>query len=105
MNERDLFVDDVRVLPNKALRINIPCDIARNFNEAMYFIEFQEYDFVSLDYSMDGETGLDVLKLMKQLNRKPKHINVHSDHSIGVPLMERYIKENFPDTILSFNRV
>ena len=67
MNERDLFVDDVRVLPNKALRINIPCDIARNFNEAMYFIEFQEYDFVSLDYSMDGETGLDVLKLMKQL--------------------------------------
>lgn len=30
-------------------------------------------------------------------------INIHSDHSIGVPKMEAYIKEHFPSTELTFN--
>lgn len=102
---RDLFVDDVRKIPNNRLRINIPCDIARNYIEATYLIEFEDYDFISLDYSMIGETGLDVLKFLKKMNRYPRHINIHSDHSVGVPLMEKYIKENFPNSILTFNRI
>ena len=45
----------------------------------------------------------DVLKYMVEHGNHVKHINIHSDHSVGVPKMEAYIKEHFPDVELTFN--
>lgn len=103
--ERDLFVDDIRILKNGRLRINIPTDIARNYDEAVYLIEIYDYDFVSLDYSMDGKTGLDVLKFMKECNKNPSRINIHSDHSTGVSLMKEYAENNFTEATITFNAI
>lgn len=52
---------------------------------------------------MGRETGLDVLKYMVECGATVKHINIHSDHSIGVPRMTDYVKEHFPNAELTFN--
>lgn len=62
------------------------------------------FDFVSLDYSLGGEhTGLDILKWMKENGKKPKHINVHSNHIEGMRLMRKFAEENFTDSIVTMN--
>ena len=36
----------------------------------------------------------------------PKHINIHSDHEVGVPIMKKYAIENFPETtFITVNKV
>lgn len=63
-----------------------------------------QHNFISLDYDLAGkETGYDVLKYMVEQGNHVKHINIHSDHSIGVPKMEAYVKEHFPNAELTFN--
>ena len=68
------------------------------------FATFHVISFISLDYDLSGrETGYDVLKYMVEHGNHVKHINIHSDHSIGVPKMEAYVREHFPNAELTFN--
>lgn len=40
---------------------------------------------------------------MKDNNIKVNHINIDSDHILGVPKMQAYAWENFPRVELTFN--
>lgn len=65
---------------------------------------FRELEYISLDYDIGEEhTGLDVLVYMKEKGVKVEHINIHSDHKLGVPKMREYAEQHFHETSLTFN--
>ena len=82
-----------------------PYNCCRTYDECTFLIRnFHTISFISLDYDLMGrETGYDVLKYMVECGNHVKHINIHSDHSIGVPKTEAYVKEHFPNAELTFN--
>lgn len=68
--------------------------------------QFPHHQLYQLDYDLaERETGYDVLVYMVEHGNYVKHINIHSDHSIGVPKMTAYVQEHFPNTELTFNPV
>ena len=95
-----LFVDDRRDMP-KGFDFGV-----QSYKECIRVYRFMDFDFVSLDYHLgDGPTGLDILKWMKENGKHPSHINIHSDHIEGKPLMRRYAEENFPEAAVTLNPV
>ena len=86
MPNRKLFVDDER------FPVDDTWDIARSFHEAIYLLERNEYDLVSLDHDIQSfygnreMTGRDVLNWL--IDRKinagwqhvPAFIEVHSQN-------------------------
>lgn len=65
---------------------------------------FRKISFISLDYNLGTvKTGYDVLVYMKENNIEVKHINIHSNHILGVPKMREYAWANFPNTSITFN--
>lgn len=95
-----IILDDRRPMPERG-----PYNCCRTYDECTFLIRnFHTISFISLDYDLMGrETGYDVLKYMEECGNHVKHINIHSDHSIGVPKMEAYVKEHFPNAELTFN--
>ena len=94
MNKK-LFVDDTRTPPENGF------DCAEDYDGAVFMLQFFEYDFVTLDYSLGSESsnGLEILKFMHSNKIYPAHINIHSNHTEGRELMRRYAEENFPSTV------
>lgn len=84
---------------------NSPYNVVRNYEDCVEMIRlFRKISFISLDYDLGvGKTGYDVLVYMKENEIEVKHINIHSDHSIGVPKMQEYAWKHFPNTSLTFN--
>ena len=95
----NIILDDLRAFPAG------PYNCVRTFEECIELLRlFRSVDFISLDYDLGGEkTGYDVLLYMKENDIKVKHINIHSDHSLGVPMMREYVWKHFPDVTLTFN--
>ena len=93
-----LFVDDTRQCPK-----GFEC--VRSYDDCIsYYRIFGEFEFVSLDYSLGEEhTGLDILKWMRENGKRPKHINIHSNHIEGMKLMRKYAQQNFPDSVVTMN--
>lgn len=93
-----LFVDDARDFPKGY-------ECVRSYEDClMYFRLFGDFDHVSLDYDLGGEyTGLDILKWMKENGRHPAHINIHSNHEIGMREMKKYAEENFKNSVVTMN--
>ena len=93
-----LFVDDSRDFPK-----GFEC--VRNYEDCLqYFRIFGDFEFVSLDYSLREEhTGLDILIWMKENDKHPPRINIHSNNIEGIRLMRDYAEKNFPDARLTFN--
>ncbi len=85
-----LFLDDLRKAPAGYQTVT-------NFRDCIFALSITEYEAVSLDYSL-GErwTGLDVLKWMKEHEKFPAKLNIHSTHSYGRAAMADYIRTNFP---------
>lgn len=96
-----IILDDRRPFPDG------PYNCVRTFEECIELIRlFRNIDFISLDYDLGGgETGYDVLVYMKENEIEVKHINIHSDHSLGVPRMREYVWEHFPSVSLTFNAI
>ncbi len=94
-----IILDDQRPFPNG------PYNCVRTYEECVEMLRlFRSIDFISLDYDLGGgETGYDVLVYMKENNIEVKQINIHSDHSVGVPKMRDYVWDNFPDVSLTCN--
>lgn len=92
--------DDRRYVPG-----NSPYNVVRNYEDCVEMIRlFRKISYISLDYNLGTvKTGYDVLVYMKENNIEVKHINIHSDHILGVPKMQAYIWENFPGVELTFN--
>lgn len=95
-----IILDDRRYVPS-----NTPHNVARTYEDCIEMLRiFRRISFISLDYDLGTEkTGFDVLVYMAENNIEVKHINIHSDHSVGVPKMREYVWENFPNVSLTFN--
>ena len=87
--------------------VNKTYNCVRTYEECSFLIRnFHKISFISLDYDLgEKETGLDVLAYMVECGNEVKHINIHSDHSVGVPQMREFAEKNFPNTELTFNRL
>ena len=85
-----LYLDDYRRPPPG-------WTLARNYKDCVFLLGTEEFDEVSLDYSL-GErfTGLDVLRWMAVNGRFPQKLNIHSSHSFGRAAMADFIRSHFP---------
>lgn len=94
----------------EGISLKIFLDDIRNVDDSLGYMVIRDYDsfveilssvrnileFVSLDYSLGTEKiGYDVLVYMMDNDIHPKHINIHSDHSEGVPMMRKLTESNF----------
>lgn len=95
-----IILDDRRPMPEDG-----PYNCVRTYEDCIFLIRnFKTISFISLDYDLGGkETGYDVLVYMLENSNTVKHINIHSDHSLGVPKMREFVEKNFPNTSLTFN--
>lgn len=94
-----IILDDKRPMPNDSY------NCVRTYEECIELLHlFKKVRYISLDYDLGGnETGYDVLVYMVEHAVKAEHINIHSDHTIGVPKMREYAQTHFPESILTFN--
>lgn len=94
-----IILDDQRSFPEG------PYNCVRTYEDCVEMIHlFRKISFISLDYYLGGgKTGYDVLVYMAENDIEVKHINIHSDHSVGVPKMQEYAWKHFPNTELTFN--
>ena len=94
-----IILDDQRTFPDG------PYNCVRTYEDCVEMIRlFRKISFISLDYDLGGgKTGHNVLVYMAENDIEVKHINIHSDHSVGVPKMQAYAQEHFPNTELTFN--
>lgn len=95
-----IVLDDHRNIPS-----NSPYNLVRTYDECVEMIRlFRKISFISLDYNLGTvKTGYDVLVYMKENNIEVQHINIHSNHILGVPKMQEYVWEHFPNVSLTFN--
>lgn len=95
-----IVLDDRRPFPNRK-----DWNCVRTYDECAFMIRnFHTISFISLDYDLGGkETGYTLLEYMVECGNHVKHINIHSDHSVGVPKMTEFVRKHFPDTELTFN--
>ena len=114
-----LILDDTRTFPDNifynivdtsADNINLRrngYNCVRTYDDCILLLKlFDKLDFISLDYHLGTDkTGLDVLIFMAVNNITTKHINIHSDHERGVPMMEEYVAKHFPDVRLTKNKI
>ena len=96
----------MRTVDFKSLQYNL----VRNYEYCLALIDAigDDLDFISLDYHLGSgakNTGYDVLVYMHERGISPDHINIHSDHYTGAIQMERYARDNFPNSILTINSV
>ena len=94
-----IILDDNRSLPEG------PYNCVLTYEDCVEMIRlFRKISFISLDYDLGGgKTGYDVLVYMAENDIEVKHINIHSDHSVGVPKMREYAMTHFSGTELTFN--
>lgn len=95
-----IILDDRRYVPS-----NSPYNVVRNYEDCVDMLRlFRKISFVSLDYDLgEAKSGYDVLVYMKENDIEVKHINIHSDHSVGVPKMKEYVWKNFVNVSLTNN--
>ena len=95
-----IILDDRRYVPDSS-----PYNVCRTYAECVEMLRlFRKITYISLDYNLDSvKTGYDVLVYMKENHIEVKHINIHSNHLIGVPKMRDYAWDNFPDVSITFN--
>lgn len=94
-----IILDDKRAFPNDTY------NCVRTYEECIELLRlFRKARFLSLDYDLGSKhTGYDVLVYMHDNGITAGQINIHSDHSEGVPKMRQYVQEHFPDAALTFN--
>lgn len=95
-----IVLDDRRMIPR-----NSPYNLVRTYEECVDMIRlFRKISFISLDYNLGTvKTGYDVLVYMAENEIEVKHINIHSNHIVGVPKMREYAWKHFPNTEITFN--
>ena len=93
-----LFLDDTRKFPESGFQC------CRTSKQAIMLLSVMEFDFISLDYSLEGaDTGMEVLKYIKEKGIFIPNINIHSNHIEGRHKMYDFCKENFPKTSVTMN--
>jgi hypothetical protein len=94
---KHLWVDDIRNPPD-----NLDCDIARNYAQAVAFLEANAYYVIHIDHDLgdfdaagNEKTGYDVLMYLAQqkMNGRgvPQHYELLTANPIGAERMEGVI--------------
>lgn len=91
-----LFVDDTRDIPDGF-------DCCRDIRSAKLALSTQEYDYISLDYSLGDGTGLDVVEWMLHNGIYVPHINIHSSNILGRERMRDLCEAAFTDSHITMN--
>lgn len=94
-----VILDDRRPMPNGEY------NCVQNYEDCIELLRlFKKVSYISLDYDLgESKTGYDVLVYMAENSIEARHINIHSDHSVGVPKMRAYVQQHFPGVTLTFN--
>ena len=95
-----IILDDQRYVPADS-----PYNLVRTYADCVELLRlFRKISYISLDYNLGSvKTGYDVLVYMKENDIQVKHINIHSNHILGVPKMQAYVWANFPGVEITFN--
>ena len=95
-----IVLDDRRFVPD-----NSPYNLVRTYEDCIELINlFKKISYISLDYNLGTvKTGYDVLVYMAENQIEVNHINIHSNHILGVPKMREYAWEHFPNVSITFN--
>lgn len=99
-----IFLDDSRRNPQKSY------NLARTYEECVEFLDLcpKDIEFIDMDYNLGRNSkydGLDVLVYMDEHGICPNHINIHSSHKTGELTMLEYAKKNFPNSLVTSNKV
>ncbi|MFV0254577.1 MAG: cyclic-phosphate processing receiver domain-containing protein [Erysipelotrichaceae bacterium] len=92
-----VFLDDIRTIDDSLGYI-----VVRDYDSCIEILSAVRniLEFVSLDYSLGTEkTGYDVLVYLMENDIHPKHINIHSDHPEGVPMMRKFAEKIFQNSL------
>ena len=90
-----IFLDDYRTLDDNSF------ERVGTYSQCVLLIDVfgADLEMIDLDYDLGSEkTGLDVLVYMDEHDIRPGRINIHSDHSEGMPAMRKFAEEHFPDS-------
>ena len=95
-----IVLDDRRTIPDSS-----PYNLVRTYDECVEMIRlFRKISFISLDYNLGTvKIGYDVLVYMFENNIEVQHINIHSNHIVGIPKMQAYAWKHFPDVPVTCN--
>lgn len=95
-----IILDDRRYVPDSS-----PYNLVRTYEDCIEMLRlFRRISYISLDYNLGTvKTGYDVLVYMKEHDIEVKHINIHSNHILGVPKMQEYAWKHFPQVSITFN--
>lgn len=77
-DEHDLLLEIQAFLNHE----NLVCEIASNFHEAESRIAAYEYDIAIIDITLPGGSGLELIKLIKNINQKTGIIIVSAKNSL-----------------------
>lgn len=97
-----IFLDDRRPF-EEPKKFGYQC--VRSYSQCTIMLDIYKNNIstVNLDYDLGTpETGLDILIYMEQKNIVPDEIIIHSTHETGVRMMEKKIKQSFPDSRYSY---
>ncbi len=99
-----IILDDTRAFPKGDF------NCVRTYESCILLLSVfrDKLEFISLDFHLGSgakHTGLDVLIYMHQNGVQPKQINIHSCHERGVPLMSAYAEKNFPNAMVTANKL
>lgn len=101
---RKIYVDDSRVVAFKeAAEAGYNC--VRTYSQCVMLLSvFKSVDVINLDYDLgESKTGLDILKYIVNNNIQVKEIYIHSTHTEGVRMMEKYIFNNLQHTLYTYS--
>lgn len=99
-----IFVDDIR-------KINIDeYSVFKTYEDCIIYLNSFKYEIeiISLDYDLGSTskyTGYDIIEYMYNNNIVPNHINIHSTHPTGSIKIKEFAENNFPNTIVTTNKI
>lgn len=94
-----IFLDDIRKAP-------AGYQVCRTIRDCEMMLSIlRPIDVLSIDYDLGGgRTTMELLEHIAEKGYQISHINIHSDHRDGVPLLWKYCEEHFPDTNVTTNK-
>lgn len=93
---KQLFFDDTGDIPDGF-------DCCRDIRSAKLARSTQEYDYISLDYSLGDGTGLDIVEWRLHNGIYVPHINIHSSNILERERMRDLCEAAFTDSHITMN--
>ncbi len=101
-----IYLDDARKIDHNTYKYNR----VYTYEQCVILMDAfkNDLEFISLDYHLGSESmysGYDVLLYMQKNNIRPRHINIHSDHSEGANKMHEFAREHFRSSVITRTKI